>query len=201
MLLVVGSVGWERREARRHVYAVAAVPSEPVVLVLGAEVGADGAPSPFLAARLDLAAELVRSGRARVVLASGDHARWAYDEPGAMWRYLVAHGVTAKRVVEDHAGFDTYDSCQRARRVFGVRRAIVVTQEFHIDRAVALCRAAGIDAVGVGDRSVRRYRLEWLRGSLREYPAAVKAAVDVVSGRDPVFLGPHESGVDDALRD
>ncbi|MEV4755181.1 ElyC/SanA/YdcF family protein [Micromonospora sp. NPDC049559] len=200
-LLVAGSLLWIRREARDHVYSVAGVPAAPVVLVLGAQVYPDGTPSPFLAARLDLAKRLLDLGKARAVLVSGDHGQWRYDEPGAMRRYLVARGVPEKRVVEDHAGFDTYDSCQRALRVFGVRRLIVVTQSFHVDRAVALCRDAGLDAVGVGDESVSRYRFSWLRASVRERFAAVKAAYDVVTGRDPVFLGPRERGVDDALRD
>jgi vancomycin permeability regulator SanA len=199
-LLVVGSDAWVRHGASHHVYDLAAVPAEPVALVLGAEVYADGTPSPFLAARLDLAGRLFEAGKVRAVLVSGDHGRWAYDEPGAMRRYLIARGVPGEKVVEDHAGFDTYDSCQRARRVFGVQRMIVVTQSFHVDRAVTLCRQAGLDAVGVGDRSVRRFRVAWWRGSVREDLAAVKAVYDVVTGRNPVFLGPHERGVDDALR-
>jgi vancomycin permeability regulator SanA len=117
-----------------------------------------------------------------------------------MSRWLVDRGVPARHVVQDHAGFDTYDSCVRAHRVFGVRQLIVVTQTFHLERAVALCRAAGIETAGVGDESVRRYERVWQRAVTRERLAAVKAAYDVVSRRDPVFLGPREPGVDDALR-
>lgn len=201
VILMVGSVGWIQSAARGHVFASDTVPAAPVALVLGAEVYPDGTPSPFLAARLDLARQLFDSGRVRAVLVSGDHGQWAYDEPGTMRRWLVEHGVPEDKVVEDHAGFDTYDSCLRARRVFGVDRAIVVTQTFHINRAVALCRTVGVDAVGVGDDSVSVFRLAWRKGSVREWPAAVKAAVDVTTGRDPVFLGPHESGVERALRD
>lgn len=201
LLVMAGSVGWVHRAARGHVYGLSKVPAAPVALVLGAQVYADGSPSPFLAARLELARRLLAAGSVRAVLVSGDHGRWAYDEPGAMRRWLVERGVPPHKVVEDHAGFDTYDSCQRARRVFGVGRVIVVTQSFHIARAVALCRQAGLDAAGVGDDSVRRLRWAWLRGAVREQPAAVKAAFDVLSGRDPVFLGPRESGVDEAVRD
>jgi vancomycin permeability regulator SanA len=182
------------------VYGLAGVPAAPVVLVLGAQVNADGTPSAFLAARLDLAKGLFDAGKVRAVLVSGDHGRWAYDEPGAMKRYLVDRGVPAAKVVEDHAGFDTYDSCLRARRIFGVDRAIVVTQGFHVDRAVALCRQVGLDAVGVGDESATRFPGAWRRGRVRENFAAVKAVYDVATRRDPVFLGPHEPGIDDALR-
>lgn len=200
IVAVVGSLVWIRAGARGHTFDAADVPPAPVALVLGAQVDPDGTPSPFLAARLDLARQLFAAGKVRALLVSGDHGERAYDEPGAMTRWLVAHGVPAAKVVQDHAGFDTYDSCLRARRVFGVRQAIVVTQTFHLDRAVTICRRTGIDASGVGDDSVRRYTSTWVRGSAREYGAGVKAAVDVLTGRDPVFLGPHEPGVDDALR-
>jgi vancomycin permeability regulator SanA len=196
---VTGSVWWMRSGADDRLYDVASVPAAPVALVLGAQVYDDGTPSPFLAARLDLARQLYAAGKVGAVLVSGDHARWEYDEPDAMRGWLIDRGVPAGKVVADHAGFDTYDSCQRAVRVFGVRRAIVLTQSFHVARAVTLCRGAGLDAVGVGDESAKVYRDFWLRGSTREYGAAVKAAADLISDRDPVFLGPHEPGVDRAL--
>ncbi|MBB2943048.1 vancomycin permeability regulator SanA [Actinoplanes lutulentus] len=193
------SIDWVRSSAAGHIYAVDAVPAAPVALVLGAQVNSGGQPSPFLEARLEVARQLWAAGKVKAILVSGDHANWDYDEPGSMMVWLVAHGVPASRVVLDHAGFDTYDSCARAREVFGVRQAIVVTQTFHIERAVALCRTLGIDSTGVGDESVRAYRQIWLRGEIREEFAAVKAAGDVLSGRDPIFLGKRETGVDDAI--
>lgn len=199
--VVVGSGMWIRAAARDHVYDPDSVPQAPVALVLGAQVNPDGTPSAFLAARLELARQLYEQGKVRAVLVSGDHAEFEYDEPGAMSRWLIAHGVPADKVVLDHAGFDTYDSCLRASRVFGVREAIVVTQSFHIERAVAVCRQVGVDAVGVGDDSVSRFERAWRWGAFRERFAAVKATSDVLTGRDPVFLGPREPGVDEALRD
>ncbi|MFI1992682.1 vancomycin high temperature exclusion protein [Actinoplanes sp. NPDC020271] len=199
MIIVAGSNLWVRAGSDGHVYPAADVPSAPVALVLGAQVNPDGEPSAFLAARLDVALALYRAGKVKAILVSGDHAEWSYDEPGAMMVYLVARGVPADRIVMDHAGFDTYDSCARAGQVFGVRQAIVVTQSFHVPRAVALCRALGIETVGVGDDTARVYEPLWARGQMREWAAAVKAAWDVTSGRDPVFLGPHESGVETAV--
>ncbi|MFB9238315.1 vancomycin high temperature exclusion protein [Plantactinospora siamensis] len=196
---VVGSVVWVQSTARPHLFDAADVPAAPVALVLGAQVSPSGDPSPFLVARLELARRLYAAGRVRAVLVSGDHGRWSYDEPDAMRRWLVDRGVPAGRVVADYAGFDTYDSCVRARRVFGVRQATVVTQDFHLARAVAVCRAVGVDATGVGDGTARQYRLTWLRGAARDQAAAVKAVLDVSTGRDPVFLGRHEDGVDRAL--
>jgi vancomycin permeability regulator SanA len=201
-VLVVAAGGlWVDARSAGHVYREAAVPPAPVALVLGAEVYADGSPSPFLAARLDIARRLLAAGKVKAILLSGDHGRWAYDEPGAMEVYLIARGVPARQIALDYAGFDTYDSCARARRVFGVRQAIVVTQTFHIDRAVALCRQLGVEANGVGDDTVRIYTGPWRRDVVRERGAAVKALYDVLSHRDPVFLGRHETGVEDAVRD
>jgi vancomycin permeability regulator SanA len=199
VLVLAGCDLWVRAGARGHTYAVGDVPAAPVALVLGAEVYADGQPSPFLIARLDIARRLYATGKVKAVLLSGDHSRWEYNEPGAMATWLRSHGVPEQRIVVDYAGFDTYDSCARARRVFGVRHVIVVTQTYHLDRAVTLCRQLGVTADGVGDDSVRIYRGPWYHSSARERGAVVKAAADVVSHRDPVFLGPHEPGVDQAL--
>lgn len=190
---------WVRAAAHDHVYTVATVPAAPVALVLGAEVYPDGNPSPFLAARLEIARQLLAAGKVRAILVSGDHMDWGYNEPGAMFQWLVDRGVPSQRIVLDHAGFDTYDSCARAREVFGVSQAVVVTQSYHIDRAVALCRRLGVDATGVGDDTVRIYREPWRNSVVRERGAVVKALGDVLSGRDPVFLGPREPGVEAAL--
>jgi vancomycin permeability regulator SanA len=201
LLAVAGGEIWVRTAAHGRVYAEADIPDAPVALVLGAEVYADGSPSPFLAARLDIAERLLHAGKVKAILLSGDNRQWAYDEPADMEVYLIARGVPASQIVLDYAGFDTYDSCARAHRIFGVNRAIVVTQSFHIDRAVALCRALGVDATGIGDSTVKIYTGPWRRDVIRERGANVKAILDVVSHRDPVFLGRHETGVETAVRD
>jgi vancomycin permeability regulator SanA len=190
---------WVRAAASGHVHSVADVPAAPVALVLGSEVYPGGDPSPFLAARLEIARQLLVTGKVKAILVSGDHMDWGYNEPGAMHRWLVDRGVPTERIALDHAGFDTYDSCARAKRIFGVSAAIVVTQSYHIDRAVALCRRLGVDASGVADDTVRIYTEPWRNCVIRERGAVVKALVDVVSGRDPVFLGPHEPSVEAAL--
>jgi vancomycin permeability regulator SanA len=199
-LLLAGCVWWVDRGAWGHTYTADGVPPAPVALVLGAGLNADGTPNGFLAARLDLARRLYDHGKVKVLLVSGDNSRPDYDEPSAMRAYLVEHGVPASRVVLDYAGFDTYDSCARAIRIFGVRKLIVVTQSYHIDRAVTLCRHLGIDASGVGDSTVRGQWDPWWHSTFREHLACVKAVYDMASGRSPVFLGRHETGVEDALR-
>lgn len=199
-IAVLGAVVWVRATAAGHLYAdtdLASVPPAPVALVLGAQVYPSGRPSRFLAARLDLAKRLLDAGLVQVILVSGDHAAREHDEPDAMRRHLLDAGVPAAAVVTDPAGFDTYDSCARAARVFGVRRLVVVTQDYHLPRAVATARLIGLDATGVGDRSVRGTRA-WVRGALRDQLACVKTVLDVVSRRDPV-LGPPDSSVERAL--
>ncbi|GGM53970.1 hypothetical protein GCM10011608_43630 [Micromonospora sonchi] len=172
----------------------------PVALVLGTRVQADGTPAPFLAARLEIARELYATGKVQAILVSGDNMRHEYNEPEAMQRWLIERGVPADKVVLDYAGFDTYDSCARAKRIFGVERATLVTQQFHLARAVTVCRHLGVDAIGVGDETAREYGRTWQFASAREYGASIKAALDVLSGRDPVHLGRRETGIDDALR-
>ncbi|MEU3019629.1 ElyC/SanA/YdcF family protein [Nocardiopsis sp. NPDC007018] len=180
-------------------YSVDTVPDRPVAVVLGAGVRPDGRPSLLLAQRLDLAAELYENGSVRAVLVTGDNGVEHYSETDTMRDYLVAAGIPGDRVVGDHAGFSTWDSCVRAREVFGVREATVVTQEFHLPRAVRLCRAAGIDAVGVGAASMRERGPATVYGWAREVPAAVAALGTMVFRPDPRFLGDYETGVDDAL--
>ncbi|MFF1834126.1 vancomycin high temperature exclusion protein [Streptomyces sp. NPDC058231] len=189
---------WLYTTADARVRTTAEAPAQQVAVVFGAGLR-DGKPSAYLANRLRAAAELYRDGKVRVVLVTGDNSREDYDEPDAMRAFLVAHGVPDRRVVSDFAGFDTWDSCVRAKKIFGVDRAVLVSQGFHIRRAIALCRAAGIDAYGVGVDA--RHDVTWYYGGTREMFAAGKAALDVVFRPDPHFLGPAEHGVGKALAD
>lgn len=198
VLLTAVAVGWVRWSTRDHIYDVADVPPAPVAIVLGAGLRADGTPSQYLEARLDDAATLYRTDKVQAILVTGDHGQVEYDEVAAMTDWLVGQGIPAEKVVADHAGFDTYDSCQRARRVFGVERAIVVTQGFHVARAVFLCRRAGIAADGVA--AATEGGSPWMN-HLREIPATVKAAGDAIIDPGPRYLGPDETGIDDALED
>lgn len=177
-----------------------AVPFAPVALVLGAGLH-HGVPTPMLATRLDIAAQLYREGRVRALLLSGDNGRMGYDEPSVMRAYLIARGVPAEVLVLDYAGFDTWDSCVRARDVFGVRRVTVITQSFHLPRAVTLCRTAGLDAFGVGDDSSTRWPSATYVYAAREFAATAKGFFDsVVLGSAPVFPGPRETSLDRFLR-
>ncbi|NKI43150.1 DUF218 domain-containing protein [Streptomyces sp. LD120] len=195
-VLVLLPPGWLFLTTGDRLRSTAEVPRTEVAVVFGAGLQ-EGRPSRYLAHRLDTAAELYRRGRIKVVLVTGDNSRASYDEPDAMRAYLTRHGVPDERIVSDYAGFDTWDSCARAHRVFGVDRAVLISQAFHIRRAVALCESAGVTAYGVGVED--RHDLTWYYGATRELFAAGKAAVDAVFRPDPHFLGPREKGVAQAL--
>jgi SanA protein len=167
-----------------------AVPHAQAALVLGAQVYRDGKPSIMLADRVNAAADLYDAGRVDKLLLSGDHSRVDYDEVGAMKRLLLARGIPSQDIFEDHAGFDTWDSAQRARRVFDVQSAVVVTQQFHMARALYDARRAGLRVTGyTADR--RQYGKIMGKLRLREAAARVKTLGDVVTGADPHFLGPE----------
>jgi vancomycin permeability regulator SanA len=147
-----------RLELRSHLFADAtSAPSAPVALILGAEVYADGRPSPALANRLDVGIELLRLGRVRTLLMSGGNGTF---EIGAMRAYAIARGVASDAILLDSGGERTFASCIRARDAFLAHRLIVVSQEEHMARAAYTCRRIGIDADGVvapeftGDRVI-----------------------------------------------
>lgn len=155
LLLVNASV---RLELLGHLYADAASPPvAPAALVLGAEVYADGRPSPALMNRLDVAIELIRSGRVRTLLMSGGNGTF---EVGAMRTYAIAHGVSPDAILLDASGERTIASCLQARDAFRMTRILVVSQELHMARAVYTCRRLGLEAEGVvaaeftGDRAL-----------------------------------------------
>ncbi|WP_250287096.1 SanA/YdcF family protein [Streptomyces atroolivaceus] len=195
-VVALAPAAWLRTTAEARVRTTADAPARQVAVVFGAGLR-EGRPSPYLAHRLDAAAELYTAGKVRVVLVTGDNSRPEYDEPDAMRTYLTARGVPDGRIVSDYAGFDTWDSCVRAKKIFGVDRAVLVSQGFHIRRAIALCRSAGIDAYGVGVDAV--HDATWYYGGTREVFAAGKALLDAVFEPDPHFLGPREPGVTEAL--
>ena len=138
------------RSARSHIVAgPQEAPTAKVAIVLGARVYEDGTPSPMLADRLATGVELYKLGKVDKLLLSGDHGTTTYDEVNVMLRYCLDRGVPDEDVFTDHAGFDTYDTMYRARDVFKVTDALVVTQDFHLRRAVYIARSLGLEATGV----------------------------------------------------
>lgn len=182
----------------RRIYPPESVPARDVALVFGAQVYPGGRPSRYLRARLELAAQLYADGKAHVLIVSGDGRAEHYSEPTSMRDYLVAAGVPAAAIVRDPAGFDTYDSCVRARRVYGVASLITVSQAYHLPRIIATARLVGLDAVGVADTMIDRRNPTWRQGAAREIFAAHKMVWDLVSRRRPI-LGPATDAVQQAV--
>jgi SanA protein len=144
----LASVYVERRYSDR-VVPLASAPASQIVLVYGAGLARGPSPSPILAERLDAALALYRAGKVQKLLVSGDNSDRFHDETEAMRRYAIERGVPAEDVLGDDAGLSTYDSTIRAKDVFGIRRALLVTQRFHLPRALYIANGLGIDAYGV----------------------------------------------------
>jgi SanA protein len=177
--LLVGGRLWVECKVHRRIYTrVEDVPPRPVALVLGAGLWPDGSPTPVLADRITTAADLYHAGIVRKLLFSGDNRSVTYNEPQRMLEQAVRLSVPQEDIVLDYAGRRTYDSCYRARVIFGVERMVVVTQRFHVARALYLCDALGIDSVAiVADRQA--YTIRRVVWETREYLALVLALWDV----------------------
>ncbi len=175
--------------AGRYIFRADDVPPKRVAVVFGALVYPDKTPSPMLADRLETAARLYRAGKVQKILVSGDNRFEYYNEPQAMETYLIARGVPPDDIQPDYAGRRTYDTCYRARDIFQLETVVLVTQKFHLPRAVFTCRALGVDAVGV-PADIQSYGLGALGWStMREQFALARAVVDVVLQRPAPVLG------------
>jgi vancomycin permeability regulator SanA len=157
------------------------------ILVLGCGLRRDGYPSQMLCDRLDVAIEAYWMGLAPKLLMSGDHGRAEYDEVNAMKDYVMAKGVPSEDIFMDHAGFSTYESLVRAKEVFGADSLVIVTQEYHLYRALYIAEKLGMEAVGV-PADLRSYRGQLMR-DVREAAARAKDVLAVWSGAEPAYLG------------
>ncbi len=155
LLLILGGTAFLSINAyvaligRQYIDNANDVPKADAILVLGAYVFPDGTLSNMLNDRLTTGYELYKSGKAQKILVSGDHGRRNYDEVNAMKSYLVGCGVPGQDVFMDHAGFSTYESIYRARDIFQVKKLLIVTQDYHLRRAVFIARELGLEAYGV----------------------------------------------------
>jgi len=180
---------WIEHKVRDRIYTrVEDVPPRQVAIVLGAGLWPDGSLTPILADRVATAADLYRAGIVGKLLCTGDNRFVNYNEPQAMLEYAVRLGVPEESIVLDYAGRRTYDSCYRARAIFGVERAVVVTQRFHAARALYLCDALGVDSVAIlADR--RNYPIDRVVWEAREYLALALAWWDVTVRQPVPVLG------------
>ena len=157
------------------------------ILVLGAGVRSDGSLSAMLEDRLRRGVELFELGAAPKLLMSGDHGREGYDEVDAMKRYAVEQGIASSDIFMDHAGFSTYESMYRAKEIFQAKRIIIVTQEYHLYRAIYIAESLGLEAYGVSS-DYRTYSGQTGR-DVREILARVKDFGTSIFKPEPTYLG------------
>ncbi len=173
----------------RFIYTPDKVPTQRVAIVFGARVYSDGRLSAMLQDRVETAVQLYRTGKVQKLLLSGDNRFADYDEPGRMRDYALSRGVPAEDIQPDYAGRRTYDTCYRAKAIFQVDTAVLVTQDFHLPRALFLCRSLGLEAVGVS-ADIQPYTAMSRRWSeAREFLATIMALVDVIRQQPAPVLG------------
>ncbi len=202
-LVLLGAIGtailiafnvWLHAAYAKRIYAsVSDLPRDGpprVAIVFGAGLTRSGEPTPALYDRVATAADLYRQGLVNKLLLTGDNRFVNYNEPEAMRRTAERLGVPNEDLVLDYAGRRTYDSCYRAREIFGVNQAILVTQAFHLDRALYLCDSFGIDSIGLmaDRRNYTQTTQTWW--SIREAAATLAAWLDVNVRRPTPVLGP-----------
>lgn len=178
--------------ARPRTHSRDEVPARRVAIVFGAGLWRDGTATPVLYDRVAATADLYFAGKVEKLLMSGDNRFVDYNEPAVMRQVALSLGVPEEAIVLDYAGRRTYDTCYRAAAIFGVTEAILVTQAFHLPRAVYLCNHLGVDGVGVeADRRAYR-RSSLLYWNVREILATVNALWEVhVSHPIPVLGDPE----------
>jgi vancomycin permeability regulator SanA len=163
------------------------IPAHHVAIVFGAGLDDSGGPSEMLYDRVATAADLYMANKADKLLMTGDNSEVDHNEVEAMRRTAVQLGVNDNDIVLDYAGFNSWDSCYRARDVFGVTDAILVTQRFHLPRALFACNALNVKSIGV---VADRQSYSTIYNELREYPALVNTVWRMVTNEKPKFLGP-----------
>ncbi len=172
---------------------IAKISNQKVAIIFGARIYSNNNPSPFLKDRVNGGIKLYQQGKVQKLLMSGDNHIKDYDEVTTMKNYALSKGIPADAIVLDYAGLSTYETCYRAKTIFGVNSAILVTQDYHEPRAVFTCRKLGIDAIGFGQPDWSRYPEIKTRTLLREYLAHIKMYIDLYITKPlPTYLGNKE---------
>lgn len=184
--LVLFCYGWVNLSAHKLIYEdIEALPEAQAAVILGAAILQSGDPSPVLRHRIDTAIRIYEAGKVEKLLVTGDNGTFAYNEVDPARKYLLERGIPEEDIFLDYAGFDTYSSMYRARDIFLAGSVIVVSQGFHLPRAIFIAKHLGLEAYGMkadrGDYLFKNYA--------REVLADVKAVGDLLLGREPEYLG------------
>lgn len=173
-------------------FQLKSVPLAPVALVFGAGLLHDGSAGPVLRDRVETAVQLYQAGKVKKLLMSGDNRFVEYNEPEAMRQYAIKLGVPDSDIVLDYAGRRTYDTCYRAKAIFQVQAAVLVTQPFHMPRALFLCNQMGLNAAGVEANNAYFRKVSRTYWNLRELPATTQAVWEIFISKPIPVLGQPE---------
>ena len=175
-------------EGKKYLLKPQDTPNADAIIIFGAYVDPKGNVTWMLADRLNAGYELYKAGKADRIVVTGDHGKKTYDEVNAMRKYLQNKGVPREDIFMDHAGFDTYESLYRAKEVFVIKKALLVSQEYHVKRALYIARALGLEAYGIGADTIVYPGMRFYRA--REVGARFKAFAQAgVFKPKPTFLG------------
>lgn len=177
--------------ADKNTYLVETVPVHRAAIIFGAGLWRDGSPTPILKDRVETGAKLFFAGKVEKLLMTGDNSLVEYNEPEAMRQYALELGVPESAIVLDYAGRRTYDSCYRAKEIFMLQDAILVTQKFHLARALFLCNGLGMKGDGVEAANKVYRKSSLLMWNIRELPATLTAFADLITRPLPI-LGDSE---------
>jgi SanA protein len=178
--------------AKPRTFNASNAPAKPVAIVFGAGLWRDGSPTPVLRDRVATAAGLYKVGKVQKLLMSGDNSEVNYNEPEAMRLFALDLGIPDEAIVLDYAGRRTYDTCYRARNIFGIKDAVLITQAFHLPRAIYTCNRLGLPAIGV-PADQHQYRRQALAfWNLRELPATLVALWEIHYSKPTPILGDPE---------
>jgi SanA protein len=175
-----------------RVYQVENAPPERLAIVFGAGLRRDGTPTPILRDRVETAANLYFHGKVEKILMSGDNRFVYYNEPESMRQYALSLGVPDTAIALDYAGRRTYDTCYRAKAIFGAREALLVTQRFHLPRALFICNSLGLKSIGIEADNIRYRKISLLIWNVREQIATVGAFIDIYWSNPVPVLGSPE---------
>ena len=178
--------------ALNKMHLVEDAPSERVAIIFGAGLRRDGGPTAVLRDRIETGARLYFEGKVEKLLMSGDNQVVEYNEPKAMYQYALSLGVPEQDIVLDYAGRRTYDTCYRAKSIFGLESALLVTQKFHLPRALFLCNVLGVESQGVEANNFNYSRRSLVFWNIREQFATFTAFMDLYVDKPTLILGQPE---------
>jgi SanA protein len=175
-----------------RIFSVTDVMPEKAAIVFGAGLRRDGTPTTILRDRVETAAALYKTGKVQKLLLSGDNSYLDYNEPGAMKEYALELGIPEPDIILDYAGRRTYDTCYRAKAIFGLERALLVTQPYHLPRAVFTCNMLGVVSTGVYADNYPYRKISLGYWNLRELPASLVALWEIFVSKPLPILGEKE---------